>query len=166
MLEKELLQINKSINNIMKAIEQGIITDTTKERLQELENTRKDLQEKLIFERVQEKVVLDKKVIENYLKKAVEKEPEIMIELLIEKVYVYSDDHIEIMLHYVDTPIKPKPIEYDKDTSPEGESLRGSLIYTTKIFVNNDIFKGMNKKILEPAFKETQKMPVLIEIRG
>ena len=165
MLEKELLQINKSINNIMKAIEQGIITDTTKERLQELENTRKDLQEKLIFERMQEKVVLDKTVIENYLKKAVEKEPEIMIELLVEKVYVYSDDHIEIMLHYVDTPIKPKPIEYDKDTNPEGESLRGSLIYTTKIFVDNDIFKGMNKKILEPAFKETQKMPVLIEIR-
>ena len=147
MLEKELLQINKSINNIMKAIEQGIITDTTKERLQE-------------------KVVLDKKVIENYLKKAVEKEPEIMIELLVEKVYVYSDDHIEIMLHYVDTPIKPKPIEYDKDESPEGESLRGSLIYTTKIFVDNDIFKGMNKKILEPTFKETQKLPVFIEIRG
>ena len=64
--------------------------------MQELENTRKDLQEKLIFERMQEKVVLDKKVIENYLNKAVEKEPEIMIELLVEKVYVYSDDHIEI----------------------------------------------------------------------
>ena len=54
-------------------------TDATKERLHELENTRKDLQEKLIFERMQEKVVLDKKVIENYLNKAVEKEPEIMI---------------------------------------------------------------------------------------
>lgn len=77
-----------------------------------------------------------------------------------------SDDRIEIMLHYVDTPITPKPIEYDKDENPEGESLRGSLIYTTKIFVDNDIFKGMNKKILEPTFKETQKMPVLIEIRG
>ncbi len=114
---------------------------------------------------MQEKVVLDKKVIENYLNKAVEKEPEIMIELLVEKVYVYSDDHIEIMLHYVDTPIKPKPIEYDKDTTPEGESLRGSLIYTTKIFVDNDIFNGINKKILEPAFKKAQKMPVLIEIR-
>ncbi|MDD6981513.1 MAG: hypothetical protein PUJ21_07245, partial [Clostridia bacterium] len=60
----------------------------------------------------------------------------------------------------------PKPIEYDKDESPEGESLRGSLIYTTKIFVDNDIFKGMNKKILEPTFKETQKLPVFIEIRG
>ena len=67
---------------------------------------------------------------------------------------------------YADTPITPKPIEYDKDENPEGKSLRGSLIYTTKIFVDNDIFKGMNKKILEPTFKETQKMPVLIEIRG
>ena len=60
-LEKELLRINKSITNIMNAIEQGIITDTTKDRLQELESTRKDLQEKLIFERMQEKTVLDKK---------------------------------------------------------------------------------------------------------
>ena len=33
LLEKELAQINKAINNILKAIEQGIITDTTKERL-------------------------------------------------------------------------------------------------------------------------------------
>lgn len=156
-IEKELLRINKSLNNIMNAIEQGIITDTTKDPLQELETTRKDLQEK---------TVLDKKTIENYLKKAVEQEPEMMIELLVEKVYVYSDDRIEIMLHYVDTPITPKPIEYDKDESPEGESLRGSLIYTTKIFVDNDIFKGMNKKILEPTFKETQKLPVFIEIRG
>lgn len=63
-LEKELLRINKSINNIMNAIEQGIITETTKDRLQELESTRKDLQEKLIFERMQEKTVLDKKTIE------------------------------------------------------------------------------------------------------
>ena len=108
---------------------------------------------------MQEKVVLDKKVIENYLKKAVEKEPEIMIDLLVKKVYVYSDDHIEIMLHYVDTPIKPKPIDYDKDTNSEGESLRGSLIYTTKIFVDNDIFKGMNKKILEPRSRKLKKCP-------
>ncbi len=165
-LEKELTQINKAINNIMKALELGIITDSTKERLQELETTRRELQEKLIFERMQEKTVLEKKDIESYLKKGVEQEPELMIELLVEKVFVFSDDHIEIMLHYTNTPIKPKPIEYGRDESPEGENLRGALIYTTKIFVDNEIFKGMNKKILEPTFKETQKMPVLIEIRG
>ena len=53
----------------MNAIEQGIITDTTKDRLQELESTRKDLQEKLIFERMQEKTVLDKKLLKPILKK-------------------------------------------------------------------------------------------------
>lgn len=35
---------------------------------------------------MQEKTVLDKKTIETYLKKAVEQEPEMMIELLVEKV--------------------------------------------------------------------------------
>lgn len=59
---------------------------------------------------MQEKTVLDKKTIETYLKKAVEQEPEMMIELLVEKVYVYSDDRIEIMLHYVDTPITPNQL--------------------------------------------------------
>ena len=91
LLEKELAQINKAINNILKAIEQGIITDTTKERLQELEATRRELQEKLIFERMQEQVVLDKKTIADYLKEAVKKEPEMMIDLLVDKVDVHED---------------------------------------------------------------------------
>lgn len=108
LLEKELTQINKSISNIMRAIEQGIITDTTKERLQELEKSRQELQEKLIFERMQEQTVLDKETIAEYLQEGIKHEPEMMIELLVEKVFVHSD-HIEIILHYVDEPIKPKP---------------------------------------------------------
>ena len=101
LLEKELTQINKSISNIMRAIEQGIITDTTKERLQELEKSRQELQEKLIFERMQEQTVLDKETIAEYLQEGIKHEPEMMIELLVEKVFVHSD-HIEIILHYVD----------------------------------------------------------------
>ena len=91
-----MAQINKAINNILKAIEQGIITDTTKERLQELEATRRELQEKLIFERMQEQVVLDKKTIADYLKEAVKQEPEMMIDLLVDKVYVH-EDRIELI---------------------------------------------------------------------
>lgn len=160
-LEKEITQTNKSITNIMRAIEQGIITDTTKERLQELENTRRDLQEKLIFERMQEQVALDKKTIEDYLKNAVKKEPELMIDLLVDKVFVYSD-YIELILHYTNEP--PKPRTYKEPENPKGENLRGSLIYTAMIWANEYWFKGLHKKDLDPKVKEVRNMLVYIEI--
>lgn len=163
LLEKELAQINKAINNILKAIEQGIITDTTKERLQELETTRRELQEKLIFERMQEQVVLDKKTIADYLKEAVKQEPEMMIDLLVDKVYVH-EDRIELILNYTGTPPKPKRRIDDKPENPEGESLRGSLIFTTEASVDIYSHKGNNKKGLEPRFKGVCKKSVLIEI--
>lgn len=163
LLEKELAQINKAINNILKAIEQGIITDTTKERLQELEAARRELQEKLIFERMQEQVVLGKKTIADYLKEAVKQEPEMMIDLLVDKVYVH-EDRIELILNYTGTPPKPKRRIDDKPESPEGESLRGSLIFTTEASVDVYSYKGRNKKGLEPKFKGVCKKSVLIEI--
>ena len=158
LLEKELTQINKSISNIMRAIEQGIITDSTKERLQELEKSRQELQEKLIFERMQEQTVLDKETIAEYLQEGIKHEPEMMIELLVEKVYVHSD-HIEIILHY-----KPKPRMDDKEESLEGNDLRGVLIFTAMTWIDEYSFQGLKKKDLEPKFKGTRNMLVYIEI--
>ena len=163
LLEKELTQINKSISNIMRAIEQGIITDTTKERLQELEKSRQELQEKLIFERMQEQTVLDKETIAEYLQEGIKHEPEMMIELLVQKVFVHSD-HIEIILHYVDEPIKPKPRIDGKEESLEGNDLRGSLIFTAMTWIDEYSFQGLKKKDLEPKFKGTRNTLVYIEI--
>ena len=46
-LKADLQKTNSSISNMVIAIEKGIITETTKTRLEELETTRKDLQEKI-----------------------------------------------------------------------------------------------------------------------
>lgn len=46
-LQDQLRDVKKSINNIMTAIEQGIITDTTKERLLRLESEQKELNAKI-----------------------------------------------------------------------------------------------------------------------
>ncbi len=162
LLEKELSQINKSIGNIMKAIEQGIITDTTKERLEELENSRREIQEKLILERMKEQIILDKKVIEDYLKDGVSKEPEMMVDLLVEKVYVYSD-YIELILHYTNEPIKT-PTAYKNDDSPEGTSLRGALIFTGNIWYEDYALKKGRRKSPDAIRCETRKMLVNISI--
>lgn len=50
-LEKELDDTEKAISNLMKAIEMGIITETTKERLIELEEKKKDLTDKVKIEK-------------------------------------------------------------------------------------------------------------------
>lgn len=50
----------------MIAIEKGILTDTTKSRLEELEKQKKDLQEKLVVEQSKEHYELTKEDIQNF----------------------------------------------------------------------------------------------------
>lgn len=44
MLKQQLSKTNKKIDNRLNAIEQGIITDSTKQRLQKLESKKKDIE--------------------------------------------------------------------------------------------------------------------------
>ncbi len=53
LLESQLAEVNKTIRNVMKAIESGIITPTTKERLLELESRQADLKAKIREEKGQ-----------------------------------------------------------------------------------------------------------------
>ena len=50
LMEKEQSQVIKSIAGIMKAIEMGVVTETTKERLEELEGRKRELNENIIFQ--------------------------------------------------------------------------------------------------------------------
>ena len=49
LFKAELSSVNRAIGNLMSAIEQGIITDTTKERLLELESQKKSLERKILI---------------------------------------------------------------------------------------------------------------------
>lgn len=68
-LQSELKNVQKSKNNIIAAIEQGIITPTTKDRLQELEHLESDLQVKIATEKKAESKNLTAPEIEKFLKK-------------------------------------------------------------------------------------------------
>ena len=68
-LQTELKNVQKSKNNIIAAIEQGIITPTTKDRLQELEHLESDLQVKIATEKKAESKNLTAPEIEKFLKK-------------------------------------------------------------------------------------------------
>ena len=98
-LKNELQRTNTAISNIMIAIEKGILTDTTRSRLEELEKQKKDLQEKLVIEQSKERYELTKEDIQNFFKYTMKKCPDRAIELFIKQIKVY-DDKIEIYLNY------------------------------------------------------------------
>lgn len=53
-LKRELAETEKSINNLIKAIEQGIITKSTKQRLDELEQRKDELEIQITEENIQQ----------------------------------------------------------------------------------------------------------------
>lgn len=104
--EKELAATDKAIKNILAAIEEGIFTPSTKQRLTELEEKKIRLEQAITIESAKEKNMFTKTDIERYICDAVKLTAKQMVELLVERIDVYADK-ICIKLKYSDTPIKP-----------------------------------------------------------
>ena len=102
--ESQLKDTNKAIANIMRAIEAGIITETTRSRLEELEDTKRDLETEIIKEKVARPTIEREQVIfflekfrggnvddKEYQRK--------IIDTFVHKVILY-DDKITITYNY------------------------------------------------------------------
>ena len=63
--EKELASVEKSLPNLIAAIEAGMLTETTKERLLELETLKRELKERIAVEKSKEFKPIDKNKIFN-----------------------------------------------------------------------------------------------------
>jgi hypothetical protein len=101
MLTADYNEIEKSINNLLKAMEQGIITDSTKERLEMLEKQKSELVIKISAEQSRNKLLITKEEIINYFKKQLKRQPKFMIYTFVKKVVLYNDK-IEIFYNYID----------------------------------------------------------------
>ena len=109
LLYKEQQEYQTARENILKAIEAGIFTSTTKERLQELEMRLEDIQAKIKIEDVKSRIKLSKSDILKFITKAIKKEPTQMIRLLIKRIVLF-DDKMEI---YYNTSDRNRPDEED-----------------------------------------------------
>ena len=113
--EKELAATDKAIKNILAAIEEGIFTPSTKQRLTELGEKKHRLEQALTVESAKEKNLLTKEDIERYITAAVKLSAKQMVELLVERIDIYIDK-ICIKLKYTDTP-PDFPSEHRDDLS-------------------------------------------------
>lgn len=107
LLKKDKTELQKSIDNVMKAIEQGIITESTKARLQDLETKKHSLEEKILLAEYSEQQKITKQEIYDYLKTTLKKRPRFLLNLLVNKIIVYKDK-IEIFFNFTNrTPPTP-----------------------------------------------------------
>lgn len=139
-LEKESQHTEKSITNLLTAIEAGIFTDSTKSRLQELEEKKKELEEKILVGKSIVKASISRDEIETYLKYAILQSPKPLLDLLLQKVVVYKD-RIKIYMKCVgDTPSDDSP---DENDTPDGtDSVRGLLILSYSIQIDRKLPHG------------------------
>ena len=100
-LEAELKATQKALNNLIRAIEQGIFSETTQERLAALEARKKALNETIEAETVKRSLTQDEHSIQAYFDKYAHADfenPEVremLLDYFIDKIYIY-DDHLEI----------------------------------------------------------------------
>ncbi len=100
-LEQERKELTKAIDNILSAIEKGIVTNSTKQRMEELDAKLDIVKCKIAVEESKAQSLLTKQDIVKFLRKTLRKEPKQMIKLLIRKIVLY-DDKVEIHYNYVD----------------------------------------------------------------
>ena len=107
LLKDQKQKIDLALQNVMAAIERGIISNTTNKRLHELECQQTELERKIIMEQAKSIIMLSKTEIAEYYKKALRLEPQLLISYLVKEIKLYND-YIEVIYN---TPIKINPDE-------------------------------------------------------
>ena len=131
LLRNDLAKVEKSISNLLDCMEQGISTASTKTRLEELEEKRSLLNEKILMEQYKERQLLTKDEIVKHISTALRKNPKQLIDLLVKEIRLYNDK-IEIDLHFTDK------------KSPDDETHRDFCFYQCEknYIVDTHIFKS------------------------
>lgn len=109
LLEAERDKLRKALDNMLNAVEQGIVTSSTKKRIEELEAALETAEGKVVFERAKSKIQITPADIKRFIYKALKKEPYFMIRLLVKQIKLY-DDKVEIYYNFID---KKRPDDLD-----------------------------------------------------
>ena len=118
LLLREKKQVDTAVENMLGAIEQGVITNATTKRLKELEERQEELERQILIEQNRNAVRITAKDIREYYTVALELEAQALINYLVKEVVLY-DDKIEI---YFNKPTRTSPDEN-----------RGFSVYNDKV---------------------------------
>ena len=134
LLKTDLTAVEKGIENLISALENGFSTSSTKERLEKLEARKAELKDKIKLEEAQEQLYLTREDIKRFFLRAVRKEPFQMIETVVNRVILYHDK-VEIYLNYQDyrTDGEENVLELVYDTTKKYDIDNGRYYQPTEI---------------------------------
>ncbi|MDR1135151.1 MAG: recombinase family protein [Clostridiales Family XIII bacterium] len=106
LLEKQMKETERAISNMLNAIQQGIFNESTKQRLDELEAQKHEIEIKILQEQIQHNRLSRKQIIHwlHHFRKLdtdIYEHRERLVNTFLNAVYVY-DDRILLMLNYKD----------------------------------------------------------------
>lgn len=107
LLLKEQRQTETALNNLVAAIERGILSNTTNKRLHELESRQEELERLILIEKSKTAVKVSEQDIREFYEQALREEPKKLINCQIKEIVLF-DDRMEI---YFNSPIKKSPDE-------------------------------------------------------
>ena len=109
-LMQERNTAQNALNNVMNAIEQGILTATTKTRLNELECQIEELNVKILAEENKLNDTFDKDDVIDFLRNsAVQSDPQSIVDRLVDKI-ILDDETMQINFKYTDKTNPDEPI--------------------------------------------------------
>ena len=158
LLKEERTRAERSLNNVMTAIEEGIINSTTKARMAELERQIDELSGKILIEENKLENRLTREDVKEYLTHGVrDLSPQALIELLVHRIELY-DDKIIIWFNYSD---RTDPDDPDTDRRGFILSDKYSATATSRFVIIevNTLFITINlrKKKSAPIFGTNDK---------
>ena len=104
-MQREQRQNEIALDNIMKAIERGIMNNTTNKRMKELEARQEELERLILIEKGKQVRQFSEKEVRAYYGEALRMEPQMLINYLIDKIVLF-DDRMEI---YYTSPLTKSP---------------------------------------------------------
>lgn len=134
MLLNEKYGVERSLNNLVNAIENGIVSNTTNKRLHDLEKQQEELERQILVERSKQSIKIPESEIRQFYTQALRAEKRLLVNLLIQEIVLY-DDKIEI---YFNNPTTKSP-----------DDGQGFLLYS-----------GKSKMVIESQ----NKSPLIIKI--
>ena len=91
MLIKTKKQTETTLNNIMSAVEQGVVNKTTNNRMKQLEHQIEDLERQILVERSKTTIKIPEDDIRKFYIEALKQEPLLLIDTLIKQIKLYND---------------------------------------------------------------------------
>ena len=133
LLERQLAETENGIRNLLDAIQQGLLTESTKERLRELEETKSKLQTSILQEKIRHPLLTREQIsffIYRFRDSDITKreQRQRLIDSFVNAIYLY-DDKVVITLNYTEgaKTISLRDIEGSdllKEATPKNVSIR------------------------------------------